>query len=306
MRKNKKVRKNKALTLFLIIVLFLCASAYTKQSPNSNSNIKPSIKTVRSIISENNKEDVENFIFQHQPVINAEAAITLDVTNNRILYKKNVHERMRPASTTKLLTAQLFAEYFSPKNNIRYTRGCKDQPEYKLDLKIGDTISAKDAMDAVMLYSANDIAEAMGENSKKSVEAFVKDMNRKVDSLGLNESHFMNPIGLDDDEHYTTAYDLVNIAKEVYKYPWIMDSMKKKTSTINTSKGKITLENRNKLLGINGCVGGKTGYTSQAGKCLVCFYEINNRKMIGVVLNSKDDDTVIKDMEKIIKWSYKK
>ncbi|MBC2400141.1 D-alanyl-D-alanine carboxypeptidase family protein [Clostridium tetanomorphum] len=291
-------------SLFPIIILILCIIV-----------LKAELKNINSV------DDLRNVAIENRPTISAAAAITLDVTNNKILYKKHIHEKLPPASTTKLLTAQIFAEHFSPEDDVMYTRRCKEQPEYKLNLKVGETMNAKDVMDAVMLYSANDMAEAMGENSNRSLEtfnqttgknsnesleSFVQAMNEKVSSLGLKESHFMNPIGLDDEEHYTTAYDLVNIAKEAYKYPWIMDTMKKKVSTINTSKGKISLENRNKLVGINGCIGGKTGYTSRAGKCLVCFYEINNRKMIGVVLNSQDDNTVFEDMERIIRWSYKK
>ncbi|KAJ50551.1 D-alanyl-D-alanine carboxypeptidase [Clostridium tetanomorphum] len=293
-------------SLFPIIILILCIIVLKAELLNKNIN---------------SVDDLRNVAIENRPTISAAAAITLDVTNNKILYKKHIHEKLPPASTTKLLTAQIFAEHFSPEDDVMYTRRCKEQPEYKLNLKVGETMNAKDVMDAVMLYSANDMAEAMGENSNRSLEtfnqttgknsnesleSFVQAMNEKVSSLGLKESHFMNPIGLDDEEHYTTAYDLVNIAKEAYKYPWIMDTMKKKVSTINTSKGKISLENRNKLVGINGCIGGKTGYTSRAGKCLVCFYEINNRKMIGVVLNSQDDNTVFEDMERIIRWSYKK
>jgi D-alanyl-D-alanine carboxypeptidase len=148
------------------------------------------------------------------------------------------------------------------------------------------------------------IADAVGGNA----DNFSKMMNDKLASLGLKNSNFITPNGLHDANHYTTAYDLSVIGREAYKNDWVKEAMNTKDGKIQTSTGAIAfVENRNKLLGQNGAIGGKTGYTSQSGRCLVALYERNGRGMVGVVMKSEynaDDTQVFKDMETIIDWSY--
>jgi len=240
------------------------------------------------------------------PSVSAVAALTLDVSSNRIIYSKNIHNRMYPASTTKLLTAQIFADNEAKNSLITYTKDAKMQPASKLDLVVGEELRGDTAMKAMLIYSANDVAEAIGENVAGSIPAFSEKMNEKASSLGLKESHFANANGLPNEDHYTTAYDLSKIAKNVYNYPWIMNTIEEKSQDIKTKGRYIHLENTNKLLGIRGCIAGKTGYTSAAGRCLVAYYERNNKKMIGIVLGSTNEQTVDSDMEKIIDWSYSK
>lgn len=250
------------------------------------------------------KEETNNY--DGTPRISAQAALTLDVSDNKIIYQKDIHRRMYPASTTKLLTAQVFADNETKNSLIAYTRNSKMQPASKLDLIIGEKLTGDTAMKAMLIYSANDIAEAIGENVSGSIPAFAEKMNEKASSLGLKESHFANANGLPNENHYTTAYDLSKIAKNVYNYPWIMSIIEEKSEDIKTKGRYIHLENTNKLLGLDGCIAGKTGYTAAAGRCLVAYYERNNKKMIGIVLGSTNEQTVDIDMEKIIDWSYGK
>lgn len=252
------------------------------------------------------KNKFETISFFGKPRISAKAALTLDVSDNKIIYQKNIHEKMYPASTTKLLTAQVFADNMQRDSLITYTRDSKMQPASKLDLIVGEKLTGDTAMKGMLIYSANDIAEAIGENVSGSIPAFAEKMNEKARSLGLHESNFENSNGLPDENHYTTAYDLSLIAKNVYKYPWIMETIEKRNCDIRTRGRYINLQNTNKLLGVHGCIAGKTGYTSEAGRCLVAYYERDNKKMIGIVLCSPDEESVDKDMEKIINWSYSK
>ena len=133
-------------------------------------------------------------------------------------------------------------------------------------------------------------------------------MNKKTASLGLKNTHFVTPNGLHDANHYTTAYDMSVIGKAAFANEWVKEAMGTKDATITTSGGaSMFVENRNKLLGQDGCIGGKTGYTSNAGKCLVAVYERDGRKILGVVLFSAydaEDTAVFNDMKRIVDYSY--
>lgn len=247
------------------------------------------------------------------PKIDGKAGITMDIDTGEIIYQNNIDDRYFPASTTKLLTALIFAENKNKTDEIKYTESAKMQPQDSIDknlhkMQIGESMSAEDTMDALMLFSANDAANMMADSVSGNEQKFVELMNEKVNKLGLKNTHFVTANGLHDEQHYTTPYDLSVIAREAFKNEWVSESMQKKTSKITTSTGTVLLlDNRNKNLGINGCVGGKTGYTSQAGRSLVAFYNRDGRRLVGVVMKSVYDSTdsaVFNDMEKIIDWSY--
>lgn len=249
----------------------------------------------------------------NQPNIYGKSAITLDMDTGEIIYAKSPDDKMYPASTTKLITSLLLAENKNKDDNLIYTKAAKEQPEYSLNknlhaISIGETMKAYDAMDGLLLYSGNDVAYLIGDNIGGNVEGFAKLMNEKAKSLNLKNSHFVNPNGLHNKDHYTTSYDLSILGRAAYKNPWVSETMAKKNSSISTSSGTTFLiENRNKLVGSKGCVGGKTGYTAAAGRCLVAIFDRDGRKILGVVLNSlydAKDSFVFNDMEKIIDWSY--
>ena len=249
------------------------------------------------------------------PELIGKAAISVDMDTNEIIYTKNIDSKVYPASITKLITALLLAENKSQADSLTYTKDAKEQPAFSYNLNvhpvaIGDTMSADNVMDGLLLYSGNDIAYVIADNVGGTPANFAKMMNDKAAKLGMKGSHFITPNGLDDgnDQHYTTPYDLSILGKAAYKNDWIKKSIAKKTSTIKSTNGPTAVvENRNKLLGIDGCIGGKTGYTIKAGRSLVAIYERNGRHIIGVVMNSENDikDTkVFEDMQKLIDWSY--
>ena len=242
------------------------------------------------------------------PSINASTAITIDVDSKDILFSKDIDKQMYPASTTKLLTALLLAEIKNPTDYLTYSNMAKTQEASSLDLQANSKVLSSDALDALLLYSANDIAYMIGENISGDILSFSNLMNSKVLSLNLKNTHFVTPNGLHDENHYSSAYDLSVIARESYKYPWIMDTMKKEKSVLTLeNKDVIELKNKNLLLNKDGCIGGKTGFTTPAGKSLVSFYERNGRRIVGVVMNSSKDvnsKNAFEDMETIINWSY--
>ncbi|HBC96383.1 MAG TPA: D-alanyl-D-alanine carboxypeptidase [Clostridium sp.] len=247
------------------------------------------------------------------PDIYGKAAITVDMQTNEIIYEKNPDIRVYPASTTKLLTAILLEKNRKPNNILKYTPGAKNQPKSSLNRDIhsiepGDSMTARDVMDGLLMYSANDLAYVVAENISKNAGDFSKKMNEYVKKLNLKNTHFVTPNGLHNPDHYSTSYDMSVIAREAFKSLWIRNTMGTYQATVKTASGlTFPIKNTNKLLGKDGCIGGKTGYTVPAGRCLVAIYYRNGRQILGVVMNSVYDpgDTyVFNDMEKIINWSY--
>lgn len=248
-----------------------------------------------------------------EPLINGVTAITIDLQTNEIIYAKGVDQKMYPASTTKLMTALLFAENKKKTDLISYSADAKSQPEFSMNLNLkpialNETMSGKDTMLALLLYSANDAAYMIADSVSPNSAAFITKMNDKAASLGLKNTHFVTANGLPDPNHYTTAYDLSVIAKTAFANDWVREAMGTQSATVTTSGGaSMELTNRNKNLGKDGCIGGKTGYTTAAGKCLVAVYERDGRKILGVVLHSvydAEDTFVFNDMKKIIDYSY--
>ncbi|OFI05313.1 D-alanyl-D-alanine carboxypeptidase DacF precursor [Clostridium acetireducens DSM 10703] len=247
------------------------------------------------------------------PKIHGKSAITIDIDTGEIIYSNNIDTIMYPASTTKLLTALLLAENKSKTDMLIYTKESKIQPISSLGkqvkpMEIGEKMTSKDAMDAMLLFSANDIAYTIADNISGNSENFSNLMNKKIKELGLKNTHFVTPNGLHNPNHYTTAYELSIITRQAFSNDWIRETINKKTSEINSTQGKpAKINNTNKLLGKYGCIGGKTGYTDKAGRCLAAIFERDNRKIAGIVLNSEydpKDSFVFDDMKKIIDWSY--
>ncbi len=257
----------------------------------------------------------------NEPEIIGESAITMDIETGEVIYSKNADLVMAPASTTKLMTSLLFAENKNRSDVISYTDTAAKVTETSLNnfinAKAGDRISADDLMKSVMIYSANDTAYLMAESVAGTVDEFVKMMNERAQALGLKNTTFHNPSGLEIDPlkpsntdiNQTTAFDLAVIAMEAFKNDWIRETIAPKSGEVSIALGSQTmiLEFRNKLVGKNGNIGGKTGTEEQAGHCFVGFYERDGRHLVTVVLKSEygvDGLNVFKDTEKIANFSY--
>lgn len=248
-----------------------------------------------------------------EPNIIGKSAITMDIETGEIIYSKDADSKRYPASISKLMTGLLLAENKDKSDTITYSEDAKKQPEYSFNLNIkpravGDSMTAYDSMKTLLLYSANDEAYAIADTIAGSASGFANMMNEKAKALGMTNTNYVTPNGLHDDNHYTTAYDLALLGKAVYDNPWTRETMALKKDTVQTSTGTIAIiENRNKNLGIDGCIGGKTGYTSLAGRCLLALYERDGRTLVGVVLKSAydaQDTAAFNDMKSIIDWSY--
>ncbi len=251
-----------------------------------------------------------------EPNIIGTSAIIMDLDTKEIIYAKNMDELKQPASITKLMTALLLAENKTKTDIFTYSEAASKQDPYSYGMNVhpvavGDTFNGENAMNILLLFSGNDIAYMIAENIGGTVENFMNMMNEKAKSLGMNNTHFVTPNGLDDntDEHYTTAYDLALLLSAAYQNDWVRETMAKKTEVVQSQGGPVaTIENRNKLVGTNGNVGGKTGYTDKSGRCLASLYSRNGRNLAIVVLNSEydfpTDVKVFEDTEILADFGY--
>lgn len=236
------------------------------------------------------------------PNFSAHSALALDLETGQLLYEKNTHQRLFPASTTKIMTALVALEHYKSADVLTIT------PEAlvggsSMGLLLGEQLTFRSLLYGMLLNSGNDAAFAIAANYPGGVSAFVEKMNEKAVSLGLKDSHFQNPAGFDGAEHYSSAYDLSQIAKAAVANNQLAKVVSTKETTIlSLDKSKShNLKNLNKLLGVDGVIGIKTGFTEEAGENLVGLVERNGRKVLTVVLSSSDR---FGETKSLIDWLY--
>lgn len=238
-----------------------------------------------------------------EPVIVGGAAVVIDGNNGQVLYEKNPHQRMYPASTTKTLTAIIALEYGRLNDQVLVTGEACDIEGSAIGLEEGERISLEDLLYALMLSSGNDAAIAIAQHIGGSVNGFVELMNKKAERIGAMDSHFNNPNGLPDPEHYSSAYDLAVIAHYAMQNPEFRKIVVTEDKIIQREnpEAQTILANHNKMLWqYEGATGIKTGYTDAAGQCLISSARRGGRELIAVVLSSIgysiwDDSKVLLD-----------
>lgn len=231
------------------------------------------------------------------PELDAEAAILLEANTGVILYSKNMHEHLYPASTTKMVTALLAAENCQMNEMVDFSYDSVFSLEpgsSNMGIDPGQALSMEQCLYGLMVASANEVANAIGEHVGGSMENFVNMMNNKVDELGLKDTHFTNTNGLFDEEHYTSAYDLALIAKEFFKNEYLAkigNTASYHFTPTSTQPDDFYVRNKHKLINgdipYTGIKGGKTGYTSEAGETLVTCAEQNGMMLICVILKEE-------------------
>lgn len=224
--------------------------------------------------------------------ISAKYACVIDKMSGNILYEKNAHEKHSMASTTKIMTALVALENNSTDEIVTVSNNASGTEGSSIYLKPGEKIPLEDLLYGLMLASGNDAAIAIAEHVGKSVENFAKMMTDKAKSLGAQNTSFKNPNGLDEEGHFTTAYDLALITKAAMKNEKFAEIVKTKTKQIanpTEDYGRV-VTNHNKLLNLyEGCVGVKTGFTKKTGRCLVSAANRDGFEVIAVTLAAPDD-----------------
>lgn len=242
--------------------------------------------------------------------VKAKAAVLMDQTTGKVLMKMNEHEKLYPASVTKIMSMLLVMEAIDS-NKIRLTDIVTTSPVAaskggsQIWLKEGETMSVDELLRATAVYSANDACTALGEYVAGSDEAFVVMMNERAAQLGMKNTHFENCTGLDDEteNHLTTAYDIALMSRELMKHELI-----KEYTTIwmdSLRDGKTELVNTNKLIRFyNGATGLKTGTTNKAGCCVSATATRDGTSLVAVVMGSENSSDRFEGAKAMLNWGF--
>ncbi|MCX6731254.1 MAG: serine hydrolase [Candidatus Roizmanbacteria bacterium] len=237
------------------------------------------------------------------PPISAEGAYIADLSSFTPVFERNSNQKMYPASTAKIITALVTIDLFKPTDVIVVTKQITkdEQPDWQLmGLVTGEKMTVENLLYGTLVYSANDAAFTLA--NAYGYDRFIEKMNAKAAELGMTNSHFKNPIGIDDYEQLTTPRDLALAARALLKDTYLAKFVSTKEITISDTDYKYfhRLNNVNELLGkVVGIGGLKTGYTELAGQNLVSFYKKNGNQYIIVVLKSLDR---FADTQSITQW----
>lgn len=254
-----------------------------------------------------NTAPVVSFGATEPPAILAETAIVIDAKTGQVLYDKNMNEQREPASTTKVITALLALENLDINQTVTIDAETPFTEGSRVYLLEGENVSVEQLMYALLLESANDAAVALGKEISGSIPAFADLMNKRAAELGAKNTHFVNPNGLHEEGHLTTAYDLAMIAKEamtnekfrefVTTYRYVIPATNKQDTRYLYNTNRLIYDEKTKVL-VNGAqraakyegsTGIKTGYTSHAGGCLIAGAIRGDTELISVVLKSTDE-----------------
>ncbi len=227
------------------------------------------------------------------PQVSAQSAILIDAKDGFVLSEKNADERLSMASTTKIMTALCALELCAVSDVVRVPAEAVGVEGSSAYLYADEQILVRDLIYALLLQSANDAALALAIHASGSVEAFVEEMNAKALALGLADTRFQNPHGLPDDGHYSTARDLASLMRAALEngfFVSVIATRTHKTDPIDPGADVHYFRNHNRLLNsYPDCIGGKTGFTRAAGRCLVSASERGGARLICVTLNAPDD-----------------
>ncbi|OON97161.1 MAG: hypothetical protein ATN36_04090 [Epulopiscium sp. Nele67-Bin005] len=252
-----------------------------------------------------------------KPSIQAEAAILIDAKTGTILYEKNAYKQYYPASITKLMTALLAIENLSPNDIITFSQEAVFSIEYNsshIGMDIGEQITVDQALHGLLLNSANEVANGLAEKISGSIDNFAIAMTKRAYDIGATSTNFMNPHGLHDSDHYTTAYDMALIMRELYDNEYFLQIMATPTYQIlptNKTDVIVYLSQQHSLMNVvrdsqmyrADVIGGKTGYTSQAGNTLVTAASKNGVDLICVILKGTNP-TYYSDTNKLLDYGF--
>ena len=228
------------------------------------------------------------------PGITARAVVLMNADTGEIVFSRQPYRRLPNASTTKVLTSLLTMERINPNARMLVSAGAANTPPSRLGLKKGESLTTQDLLYGLMLKSGNDAAEVIAEAIGGSVAGFANLMNIRARQIGARNSHFRNPHGLPDDNHYSTAYDQAVIFRYAMRNPLFAELVRTRSASlrIQTPKSRdgwrtLAVRNSNRLLGsFEGARGGKTGYTFKAKRCFVGEVSRGGTRLIVAVLGS--------------------
>lgn len=253
------------------------------------------------------------------PQIEGESAVVMEASTGTVLYEKNPHEQLYPASITKIMTTMLALEHCSLDEEVTFSRESVfniDRTSTHISRDVGEIMTMEQCLYAVMLGSANDCAYAVAEHAGKGYENFIAMMNEKAGELGCTDTHFNNPHGLPDNEHYTSAYDMALISRAAiqnetfrtitgtkrYTIPFTNKHTDAETPLVNHHKMLTNYQGETAFL-YDYCIGGKTGYTDLARSTLVTYAEKDDMTLICVVMKEEGNNHY-KETRKLLDYCF--
>lgn len=241
-----------------------------------------------------------------EPTLNSRIAVAYDRKSGEVIWGKDEHKRTAMASTTKIMTAIVTLENCDLTQTVTISKKSAGTGGSRLGLKADDKITMNDLLYGLMLKSGNDAAVAIAETVGGSVEGFAELMNEKAKELKLENTHYVTPHGLDDPEHYTTAVELAKLADYALQNETFAKIVNTKNYTVTINGYPKSISNTNELLGyLEGVNGVKTGFTNNAGRCLVTSVNRNGFEIITVILQADTKKFRTADSIKLIEYIYK-
>ncbi|MEG0741179.1 MAG: peptidoglycan-binding protein [Clostridia bacterium] len=244
----------------------------------------------------------------------SKSCILIDAPTGKVLFALNEHERRFPASTTKMMTLLLAVEQSRLEESVTIPQSASDIPKDSSLVPVypGEQMRMLDLLYGLIIHSGNDAANAVAELCAGSVDAFVARMNERAAQLGMVDTHFMNPHGYHDDNHYSTAYDLALLARMGLTNPVFCQVVTclRYTMPPTAKRGELILQTTHELLNpaspyyIPGAAGIKSGFTSLAGSCYVGAAQRGDRTLIAVVLGSPSTDRTWQDLSKLFEYGF--
>ena len=295
---KKKIKQILILVLTLLTVLSSTIVIFVSEKQNY-----VILQTSKQNVA--NSEDNENSNKINNPELNARIALIYDRASGRIIYEKNGNKQTPMASTTKILTAIVTLENADLKETVTIESKAAGIGGSRLGLKKNDKITVNDLLYGLMLRSGNDAAVALAIHVGGSIEGFADMMNKKAEELGLTNSHFVVPHGLDNEGHYTTAYELAKMADYALNIPKFKEIVSNKSATIYINGYPKAINNTNKLLGsVSGVYGVKTGFTNGAGRCLVSSCKRGELDIITVIIGADTNNQRTADTKELIEYAF--
>lgn len=244
--------------------------------------------------------------------VSSKSAILMDIGSGQILYEKNSHEKLPPASVTKVMTMLLICEALDEgkiklDDSVQISEVASSMGGSQIFLEPGETQSVDNLLKGIAVVSANDACVAMAEHVSGSIEGFVELMNKKAKKLGMNDTHFVNTNGLPVDNHYTSAHDIAVMSKELLKH----DTISKYLTTwmdhlvVGKKQATIGLANTNKLIKhYQGATGVKTGFTQQAKYCLSASAKRGDTHLVAATLGAETSPDRFKDASNLLNYGF--
>ena len=243
--------------------------------------------------------------------LNAKSAILIEESTGKVIYEKNADEQLHPASMTKIMSMILIFDAIdnnkiSLDDEVQISKEASSMGGSQVFINEGETYKVEELLKGVAIASANDAVVALAEKISGSKEKFVEEMNNKAKELGLKNTNFVNPHGLDADNHYSSARDMSIMARELLKYKDVLKFTSKYEDYFKKKDGSsIWLVNTNKLVKFyEGMDGLKTGYTEKAGYCLTATANKNNLRFISVVMGEESIENRTEDTLKLMNYGF--